>query len=272
MLLAQNSLGKNKGVSEMIRKSLLSLFLLISLSGCDQQAWLEDIAPTQETAFAKEHVTQYRSRNYAAIEAKINPTVKETVSRARLEEIASFFPQEEPKDITVVGWHVLNSPNMQRADLTLQYEFSNKWLLTNIFLQKSGDTFLVNGINVKPLSDSLENINSFTFQDKGISNYIVLISAIVIPLFIVGVLILCIKTPIPKRKWLWILFVLLGFVQITLNWTTGDINVTPLYFQILGAGFWKTPYGPMLISISLPLGAIVFLLKRKQWMRRAEST
>jgi len=64
-----------------------------------------------------------------------------------------------------------------------------------------------------------------------------------------------------------VVFILFGFVQITVNWTDGGININPLYFQLLGAGFSKgSPYAPVLISISIPVGAVMFLLRRKKWL------
>lgn len=247
----------------MVKNLLLSLFALIMLSACDQKALFEKFVPQEETKFSKEYLALFRARNYEAIETKINPAVKDVALRSKLEQIAALFPQEEPKEVAVVGSHVVNTQSSQQTNLSLQYEFSNKWLLASVALQRSGDAFVVNGVNVQPLKDSLENTNRFTFEGKGVSNYVVFTWAILVPLFIISALILCIKTPISKRKWLWIVFVLLGFVQVTLNWTTGEVSVNPISFQLLGAGFWKAgPYAPLLITASVPLGAVLFLLKR----------
>lgn len=88
--------------------------------------------------------------------------------------------------------------------------------------------------------------------------------AILVPLFTLYALILCIRTKIEKKKWLWVIFVLAGIASFSVDWTTGQWRIVPLSFQLLGAGASAPPYGPWVISVSLPLGAIIFLLKRKR--------
>jgi hypothetical protein len=66
-----------------------------------------------------------------------------------------------------------------------------------------------------------------------------------------------------KRKWLWIIFILFGIGRITVNWTTNRWGFSPLSFLVFGSGAFAQPFGAWMISISFPLGAIVFLLRRK---------
>jgi hypothetical protein len=67
-----------------------------------------------------------------------------------------------------------------------------------------------------------------------------------------------------KRKWLWLIFIALGLFQFHLNWTTGAWNLQPLSFLLLGAGFTKAaPAAPLILSVAFPLGAILFLARRK---------
>ncbi len=84
---------------------------------------------------------------------------------------------------------------------------------------------------------------------------------------ILASLILRIRTKIGKRKWLWIVFIPFGFGRLSFNWTTGRVLFNPLsvHFQLLGAAAVKHGlYAPWIISISVPLGAIVFLIRRKR--------
>ena len=122
--------------------------------------------------------------------------------------------------------------------------------MANVVLQKEGSDTVVTGVNVQPLRDSLENINRFTFEGKGGVHYAVFAVAVIVPLFVLSALVLCVRTPIPKRKWLWILFVLVGFAQLTLNWSDGNVNINPLSVQLFGASFWKAgPFAPWLLSV-----------------------
>lgn len=61
-----------------------------------------------------------------------------------------------------------------------------------------------------PIPQSLETLNAFTFKNKGMLHIVFLILSIITPIFILTVLVICVRTKIKKRKWLWIIFILLG--------------------------------------------------------------
>lgn len=254
----------------MKSRIIIGLIALVTLTGCDQKAWLEKFIPREEAEFSKSYLALFQARDFEAIEEKIDPTLKSTELRPKLEQIAAIFPAEEPIDIQTVGAQTFTNADITQVNLTFQYAYPGKWLIANVVLLKKGGDTVVTGVNVQPLPDSLENFNRFTFEGKGAIHFAILAFAIIVPLFIVATTILCIKTPIPKRKWLWVVFVLLGFVQVTLNWSDGNLNINPLNIQILGAGFQTSLYGPLLLSVSLPIGAIVFLLRRKKWQLQTQ--
>jgi hypothetical protein len=117
---------------------------------------------------------------------------------------------------------------------------------------------------VYPQSGSLEQRNEFTLGGKSIVEYLVLGFSLVLPLFTLAMLVICIRTRLKGRKWPWILFVICGFGRFAVNWTTGQWDFSPLYVQLFSAGAYATRYGPWTISISIPVGAIIFLLRGKQ--------
>jgi len=251
----------------MLRKKIFLLIMLLALIGCDQKAFFGKFIPKDEFEFSKQFLALFQSRDFDAMERKISPDLNDAQLRQTLEEMAALFPNEQAKNISFVGSHTYTDQNVRRVNLSLQYEFPSKWLFANIIIEKKGDLLVVKGIHVQPLQDSLEKINRFTFQGQGAIHYIFLSLAIMVGLFIIFALVLCIRTPIPKRKWLWIIFVLFGFFRVTLNWTTGVLNITPVSFQMLGLAISKQGlYAPWLVQVSVPLGAIIFLLKRKKWL------
>jgi len=246
-------------------RSILCLFWFFALlSGCDQQAMFEKFIPKEESAIAKKIVSQLAAKDYEAVEKQLDPSIKNASVLGALEQIAAMFPVDEPKSINTVGAYSSTVNGVTSYNLTFEYEFSKAWLLANVVLQRHGDEVTVLGLHVNPMQQSLKELNQFTFVGKGLLNYIVFALAIAIPLFIVFTLVLCFRTPIAKRKWLWLLFVALGFVQFSLNWTDGGYSIQPLSFALLGAGFFKAgPYAPVIFNIAFPLGAIIFLFKRR---------
>jgi hypothetical protein len=141
-----------------------------------------------------------------------------------------------------------------------------------VVLQRREGRLTVMGVHVNPTSQSLKALNRFTFEGKRDLHYLFVVLAICVPAFVIYALVVCFKTPMARRKRLWMLFVALGLVQFSLNWTTGEVGVQPISFLLLGAGYTQTgPVAPWVITVATPLGAIIFLTRRHK-LRAQEST
>lgn len=240
---------------------------LLLLAGCDQQAWFNKFIPEAEAEAAKQFLAVLRARDFTAIEQELDPSLIATDSRAKLQLVADQFPEGEPVSVEVVGAHTTNTPQRVTYSLTFQYEYPGKWLLANVVLFRENNQLRVAGVHVNHLADSLQNLNRFTFFGKGPLQWIVFILAMIIPLFIIATFVLCIRTPVPRRKWLWLIFIAIGVVQLSVNWTTGEWGLNPVSFLLLGAGFAQAgPAAPYILTVALPLGAVLFWFKRSSWV------
>jgi len=64
---------------------------------------------------------------------------------------------------------------------------------------------------------------------------------------------------------LWIIFILFGFVTFSLNWTTGEFEIQLISIKLFGVGIIKLGIiAPWIVSFSIPIGAIIFWIKRKK--------
>jgi hypothetical protein len=235
------------------------------LSGCgDPNSVIKKFTPPEDEAIATNYIALLRQNKFAPIEKDLDPSLKGALTQDTLVKMAEAIPDQDPISVKVIGAQQVRNPGLYRINLSFEYQFPSKWLLINVATQKKDGVSTIIGFNVYPLSDSLENLNKFTLAGKNLLEYVTLVFAILIPLFTLYALVLCIRTKIEKRKWLWIIFILIGLCKFTVNWTTGQWNFAPLSFQFLGAGAFAPPYSAWLISISLPLGAILFLIRRKK--------
>jgi drug/metabolite transporter (DMT)-like permease len=122
------------------------------------------------------------------------------------------------------------------------------------------------------MTESLESKNRFTLVGKSTIQYAVLVTAIAAVLITIYSLIVCAKTKLSRRKWLWVLFILVGFGKIAVNWATGEWGVAPFSVQLFSASAFAPLYGPWTIAASIPVGAIAFLIyKRSRLELKAES-
>ena len=134
-----------------------------------------------------------------------------------------------------------------------------------------GETRKIAGAHFDSIPDSLEKLNELNLMNSSLIGLLVLLCVIAVPLFSLYVLVLCIRTPL-KRKWPWILFILLGVMTLRLNWSTGGMSFQLLGVQLLGASFFRSGLvGPWIFGVSFPLGAVLFLIKRRRLMVQAAS-
>jgi hypothetical protein len=178
--------------------------------------------------------------------------------------MAALIPAGTPTSVKLVGANRFSSPAVATTlNLTYEYQFGQQFLLVNVQTKTRDSAVTIIGFRVHPLSASLETQNRFTLSNKGALQYAVLVAAIGAALFTLYALIVCIRTPMARRKWLWIIIILFGVGKLAVNWTAGEWGFTVLAAQLLSASATAGFFGPWIISVSLPLGAAIFLSRRK---------
>jgi hypothetical protein len=245
--------------------------LLLALTGCavDEATFITEIE------FGKRLVADLQARNLTAIEAQLDRATMSDDSRANLAKMAELLPAGAPPTaidvaglrVRTVGW--AGKGTTRRITLSLQYQFGDKWFLVDTRWRRPETAPpLVERLHVTVLGASLQEMNRFSLEGKSALHYGVLALAVVLPVFTLVVLVLCLRTPMRlRRKVLWIPAILLGVTPLSVNWTTGDMLWKPLNVQAGPVAFAKPSLGPATLSTSVPLGAIVFLFRRRSRKR-----
>jgi hypothetical protein len=223
---------------------------------------IEELAPKAELAAANHYIDLLRQGQLFDIEADIDPSIRTEHIYGALARMAAAVPAGSPVSRKLVGSNTVVSPGATTANFTFEYEFPGRWLLINIAIQEKGGRHTILGFRVSRIQDSVEHMNRFTLAGKGPGYYLVLGLVLAAPLLSIFSLIACIRTKVRRLKWLWILFILFGFGIYSLNWTTGQTSYGILSFQLLSASAFRQLFGPWTLSVSLPVGAIVFLVVR----------
>jgi hypothetical protein len=246
-------------------------------AGCNpnQNGAFKKITPSEDEALATNYIALLRQSNFGPILANTDPSLKTALTTETLVRMAKAIPPQAPVSVKIVGVqqyrerNLFNDRELSRINLSFEYQFPTNWIVISVATQKKDGISTIIGFHVNLLSDSLENLNKFTFSGKTALQYGTITLGILIPIFILCVLVLCIRTKMEKKKWLWVIFILFGVGKFTVNWTNNHLGFSLLYISLLGSGAFAAPYGPWLISISLPLGAIAFLLRRKRLITQA---
>jgi len=258
-------------MGSLLRQFIVSLILLAA-AACNQQDLLQKFASPADQSLARHYIDLLRQQQYEGIERSIDPSIGGSSLHDTLVKMAALIPAGEPTSVTLVGAHQMRGAGASTINLTFEYEFSGKWLLINVAVKRQGGNTTIVGFHVDPQPGSLEQRNKFTLSGKTPLQYIVLTLAIILPLLTLCALVVCVRTKLKGRKWPWIMFVLFGVGKFAVNWTTGQWVFAPLSVQLFSAATSAPLYGEWTVGISVPLGAIVFLLRRKRLSAEIETS
>lgn len=250
----------------------VALMLATFLAGCSQERMMKTFASPEDEQAAKHYISLLQARNFDGIENDLDPEIKSksTDLHQTLLAMAAQMPAQAPISVKLVGANFLTSNTLHKSKLTYEYHYPDRWLLVSVAVQKKDGVSTIIGFNVNKVADSLENSNKFGLSGKSPLQYAVLAVAVLAPLFSLYALVLCIRTRMQGKKWLWILSILFGIGSLSVNWTTGQLDLQLLSIQLLSASAVAPPYGAWTVSVSVPLGAILFVVLRRRLAARVE--
>jgi hypothetical protein len=164
--------------------------------------------------------------------------------------------------VDVVGGH-----KTENVGVTLESNYEVVNVLSQIAFQRvdDGERKIV-GLHAQPLPAPLEVLNAFTLRGKGALHYAFLLVMLGVATVTLAALIAWARAGrAVQRRWWWLLGILVGAFRISLDWTTGGIGVQALTVQLFSLGFGRAgAAAPVVLMFSLPVGAVAFLIVRRQ--------
>jgi uncharacterized lipoprotein YehR (DUF1307 family) len=256
---------------ERVAPAILILTAIYVLAGCNQQAMLEKFASPAEQVTAKTFIDQLRHRDFDPIKKAVDASLAGPSLGDTLDKMAALIPSSPPASVTLIGAQRFSSSQAgTTVNLTYEYHFSDRYVIANVETKLKDDQLSIVGFNVYPETESIESRNAFKWSGRSALQYAVLAYAVCVALLTVVVLVVAAKTKVARRKWMWIIFILFGVGKFSVNWTTGQWAIQILALQLFSSSSYADLYGPWIISASLPIGAIVFLLRRNSIRIRDE--
>jgi len=120
------------------------------------------------------------------------------------------------------------------------------------------------GLSLNPAPRELSKLYPFVWFGLSYVHYYILIALICVPALIVWATVRCLRRE-SGIGWIWIPFILIGLGRATAVWIQGPpderlFSFVPFTITLLGVQMQKVPaFEPWQVSVSLPLGAIVYL-------------
>jgi hypothetical protein len=232
---------------------------------------------SEEVSAAKSYFDFVRTGHVDVIENSFDPAFKDAQFASEITEMAATVPIENPSGVKTIFAKPECAGNICVYSIMLEYTYPSKHLLFNAVLRKAGRQSSIIGMHVRIVPESVIEASEFKLSNKGTPQYTVLLVAILCAIFSLYALVLCIRSKIGPQKWLWAAFISIGISRLGVNWATGHIDFQLFAVQVLSVSAFAESYRPWIISVSLPLGAILFLSthpvrSRRQTMRSNSSS
>ena len=258
----------------MFRKIFSALFCVcFLLAGCNynEKAFIEKFLPKDDDALARQFLELVRTGDFAIADKMLEPSLRGEKSEEGFYQLRSVLAHGEQLSFEPIGLNInsfsqlgSDSNKVKRTRISYQIHFADdKWAAGDVIIQYKSNSSTILSARFNLFPDSLESLNRFTFSEKSIAHYLVFALVIALPVFIIYTLVVCARTPMLRRKWLWILFILFGYPMFQFDWTSGHFGVQLCSIWLLGGGvFSASTHSPWIFSFCVPLGAIVFWIVR----------
>jgi len=242
------------------------------------------VLPPGSEALARNYIAALRKGDTAAAGNALVREARSPDTPAALAAIAQQLSGQAAESLQLVGFQVSSSVagnGGSRHRVSISYQVAlldsahegTRYELARVSEEEDsiGQLWVV-GIRTGNLTGPLQRINAFALSGKSPAHYMMLVLAMLVLLFILGVEIVCLRTPI-RRRGVWILLILLGSPVLSFNWTTGEVHMNTLNVLLLGAGWLRgSAYEPVILEVAVPMGAVIFLARRYQLVLRARHT
>lgn len=260
------------GIQFHMRLYPLIALAIMLLQGCGIPQSSAEFDKTPEASFLNATVNQLVAHDYAAIESLMDSRVQQSDIQQALDRLRSTIPAGAPTRSEPVAWNFVKTTSTtsgvsssRSANVAIEYTYPGpKWVVASASLSGEPGQFRIVSFNVEALPAPLSELNAFTLKGKSPLHYLFLLLPATACMISVHAFVRCLRTKGLKRKWLWALFTLVGFVAFSINWTNGAMFMEVLHFHFLSAAYMRTGWlGPWIVTFSIPVGALVFLWKHR---------
>lgn len=250
----------------------LALVLCALLAACSMDEMLLRIATPEGDRFAREVVAQLRRGDSASAGRRLSPNLLKVPGvRDSLAGLARHFPRGPVRELKLVNAQVLVQQGLTIRHLTYQERSAGGVAVIEVRVLEDDMSYrYLDGVHVAQRAAALSDENAFTFAGKGPLHTSFLLLACALPLFCLWAAVRVARTPMPAR-WLWALLALVAAGGATFNWTTGELSISLLSVQLMGAGILRSgAAGPWLLSVAFPVGAVIALARRRRFLERTD--
>ena len=240
-----------------LRALLAVLVLVLPLAAC-----VFGGITAQQDADLRAVYEKMRINDLAGVEAQFDPQLRTPALHQSLSFMQGMIPPQTPKTRLLKGVTETDPQGRLNYGALYEFDYPSTAVLAriDIRLDKAGHRSVA-AVQLQQAPVGIVDAFKFSLQGKKYYQYVFLVLVALAPGFGIWGLVALWRAPDIKWKFLWALVMCLGFMDLTMDWRTGDVvlNIVDLHVLWLKASRFG-PLSPWMLSTSLPVPAIAFLL------------
>jgi hypothetical protein len=245
-------------------RNLLFCFFLLCLTACSQKALIDRLASPEEQRQAIETAQELRAGDVASVAQRAGPELKGQLSTG-IAQVQPILEQAKgPFSIETVRTREQNGGPVTKA-FTVEAGSNSHWAAIEIVFEDRPRSSKLVGFHAFATNSDPAKLNDFNISQRGLLGYVwLLLMSGCVTLCITAVVLIW-RRPWLKRRWLWTLGSLFGFVGFGLNWSNGILALLFVNVSFLGATATRAgPFAPWILTFGIPVIAIIVIVR---WFR-----
>lgn len=236
---------------------LVILLALPLLAGCG----FERLSPQQDQDLRAVY-EKMRANDLAGIEGGFNPQFKREGLHQSLAFMQGMIPPDRPSSQLLKSAIQTNPDGSTDYGGMYEFDYKDTAVLAQIQMrQDKAGRKTITTVQLRQAPVGVARAFDFGLAGKKPYQYLFLFLMALSPAFGIWGLVHLWRAPDIKWKFLWALAMMVGFMDLTMDWRTGDVVLNVAYVHPLWINASRFgPLSPWMLSTSLPVAAIAFLL------------
>jgi hypothetical protein len=199
-----------------------------------------------------------------ALMSRLNPNINRAAFVAQVPLMQRIALSTPPKSSRLITWTKRVGTDGDAMSAVREFTYADRVVRTETTLGRAKDGWQLDAFYVSALPIAKVNANKLSLAGRPPAFIAFVVAAAILPLFVLATALAALFQNPLKRRWLWLIFILAGITTFRMNGATGDITFQPLSLQLFsGSAFWSgSAFEPWVFGLSVPLGAVLFWLRR----------
>lgn len=238
---------------------------------------LQTMVPEADMERVRADYITFVSGDLSELQARMDSSLRTPETLTQLTTMREMLPEGVPAPARLINmnWRLVESTNGSRrmTELVVAYDYPDKTVLFTAAYTEQAAGVTINRMFLQPDAGSLLQTHRVGFDQLSPPHILFITLYLIIMTITVWALYSCLMTTGLKWKWAWAIFILIGIGSVSFQWSGGALtHIQPLFIRLPSAAISQMFFQSAVVHFGLPLGAVLFLLRRFKSRKAAPVT